>query len=118
MSLLPYEYLKRMYGNVEIIFAGHKRDVSNDNLIAFMEQGSYPFPYVKYEFRQETEIMELVDMTSFLIPGFVLVDRTGGVLSSSQGPTKDDYSRDRPINYLHTVQQCDCVSEPDWSVRK
>lgn len=111
-----YELLIRMYGNVEIIFAGHERDLSNDNLVSFMEQGGYRFPYVRYEYREETGIMDLVDVPKFWIPGFVLVDRYGKVLSSSNGMTLEDYSRDRPIQHYQAIQQCDCVVEADWSV--
>ncbi|GEM_PF-609138 len=109
-----YELLVRMYGNVEIIFAGHERDVSNDNLVSFMKQGGYAFPYIRYEYRDETGIMKLVDVPKFLIPGFVLVDKYGKVLSSSNGSTAEEYSRDRPIQYYQALQQCDCVSDVDW----
>ncbi len=111
-----YELLRRMYGNVEIIFAGHERDVSNENLVSFMEQGRYPFPYLRYEYRDETGIMDLVDVPKFWVPGFVLVDRFGKVLSSSNGSSFEDYSRDRPIQYYQAIQQCDCVADADWTV--
>lgn len=110
-----YELLVRMYGNVEIIFAGHERDVSNDNLVSFMEQGRYTFPYLRYEYRDETGIMKLVDVPKFWIPGFVLVDKYGKVLSSSNGMTAEEYSRDRPIQYYQALQQCDCVADADWT---
>ncbi|AEC01589.1 hypothetical protein Spico_0360 [Parasphaerochaeta coccoides DSM 17374] len=106
-----YENLIRMYGNVEIIFVGHERDVSNDNLVSFMEQGGYSFPYLKFEYREETGIMHLVDVPKFYIPGFVLVDKQGKVLASSNGETADDYSRDYPIQYYTTLQICDCFGE-------
>ncbi len=105
-----YTQLKRMYGNVEIIFAGHERDLSNEDLLSFMNQGEYPFPYVKYEFRERTNIMNLVEVPKFWIPGFVLLDRYGNVLSSSNGEDKDAYYLQRPINAYQTMQQSDCAS--------
>jgi thiol-disulfide isomerase/thioredoxin len=42
-----YKQYKRMYGDrLEIIFAGHVNDQSNENLLAFLDQGSYSFPYI------------------------------------------------------------------------
>ncbi|WP_320127823.1 thioredoxin family protein [uncultured Sphaerochaeta sp.] len=106
-----YASMKRKYGNVEIVFAGHERDISNENLVSFMKQGNYPFPYVKFSYRSQTGIMHLFDVPKFWIPGFVLLDRYGKVLSSSNGLTKDDYSRDRPLRYYEAIQQCDCLLE-------
>ncbi|HKM08284.1 MAG TPA: AhpC/TSA family protein, partial [Sphaerochaeta sp.] len=100
----------KMYGNVEIIFAGHVRDEGNEDLLSFMNQGEYPFPYIKYEFRERTNIMNLVDVPKLWIPGFVLLDRYGTVLSSSNGEDKDAYYLQRPINAYQTQQQSDCIS--------
>ncbi|NBK23681.1 MAG: redoxin domain-containing protein [Spirochaetia bacterium] len=105
-----YSQLKKMYGNVEIIFAGHVRDEGNEDLLSFMNQGEYPFPYIKYEFRERTNIMNLVDVPKFWIPGFVLLDKYGNVLSSSNGEDKDAYYLQKPINAYQTLQQSDCVS--------
>ena len=105
-----YTQLKRMYGNVEIIFAGHVRDGSNEDMLAFMHQGEYPFPYVRYELKERTNIMNLVDFPKFWIPGFVLLDKYGSVLSSSNGEDKDAYYLQRPINAYQTMQQSDCIS--------
>ncbi|MDY0288142.1 MAG: thioredoxin family protein [Sphaerochaeta sp.] len=105
-----YTQLKRMYGNVEIIFAGHERDQSNEDMLAFMRQGEYPFPYIRYEFKERTNIMNLVEVPKFWIPGFVLLDRYGNVLSSSNGEDKDAYYLQRPINAYQTMQQSDCAS--------
>jgi len=105
-----YTQLKRMYGNVEIIFAGHVRDQSDEALLSFLKQGEYPFPYSKYEFRERTNIMNLVDVPKFWIPGFVLLDRYGKVLSSSNGEDKDAYYLQRPINAYQALQQSDCFS--------
>ncbi|AEV30514.1 AhpC/TSA family protein [Sphaerochaeta pleomorpha str. Grapes] len=104
-----YSRLKRMYGNVEIIFAGHERDTSNTDLESFLRQGNYSFPYVKYEYREKTNIMHLVDVPKFWIPGFVLLDNSGQVLASSNGQDKDAYCRDAPLTYYEAIQQCDCI---------
>jgi len=105
-----YTQFKKMYGNVEIIFAGHVLDQSNEALLSFLNQGEYPFPYIRYEFREQTNIMNLVDVPKFWIPGFVLLDRYGNVLSSSNGEDKDAYYLQRPINTYQTLQQSDCIS--------
>jgi len=105
-----YTQLKRLYGNVQIIFAGHVRDQDYEDLLSFMKQGAYPFPYIRYEFREKTNIMYLVDVPKFWIPGFVLLDRHGNVLSSSNGEDKDAYYLQWPINAYQTVQQSDCIS--------
>lgn len=104
-----YARFQRMYGNVQIVFAGHARDTSNQNMIDFLLQGEYGFPYVKYDEREKTGIMNLVDVPKFWIPGFVLVDRSGKVLSSSNGQTKEDYCRDCPLQNYESLQQCDCL---------
>jgi len=105
-----YAQLQKMYGNVEIIFAGHLRDRSNEDLLSFMAQGEYAFPYLKFEFRESTNIMHLVDVPKFWIPGFVLLDAYGNVISSSNGEDKDAYYLQRPINAYQTLQQSDCAS--------
>ncbi len=101
--------LQRMYGNVQFIFAGHIRDVSDQDMLDFLEEGDYDFPYVPICYREETGIMNLVDVPKFWIPGFVLLDKNGKVLSSSNGQTKEDYIRDKPLSYYETLQQCDCL---------
>lgn len=101
--------LRRMYGNVMFIFAGHERDVSDEDLLSFLEEGDYDFPYVPVRYREETGIMKLVSVPKFWIPGFVLLDREGRVLASSSGETKDDYYRDRPLSYYEGLQICDCI---------
>lgn len=100
---------KRMYGNVQFIFAGHIRDLSDQDMLDFLEEGDYDFPYVPMQYREETGIMNLVDVPKFWIPGFVLLDKKGNVLSSSNGQTKEDYIRDKPLSYYETLQQCDCL---------
>ena len=105
--------LGRMYGNVQFIFAGHVRDASNADMLLFLNEGDYDFPYVPYECRSETGIMSLVDVPKFWIPGFVLLDRQGNVLESSNGQTKEDYDRDRPLRRYETLQQCDCFKPAD-----
>jgi thiol-disulfide isomerase/thioredoxin len=72
-----YNQYKRMYGNrLEIIFAGHVNDQSDENLLAFLDQGSYSFPYI---------------------------------LSSSNGASKKEYLRDRPLYALQTLLSIDCA---------
>jgi thiol-disulfide isomerase/thioredoxin len=72
-----YKQYKRMYGDrLEIIFAGHVNDQSNENLLAFLDQGSYSFPYI---------------------------------LSSSNGVSKKEYLRDRPLYALQTLLSIDCA---------
>ena len=36
----------------------------------------------------------------FFIPGFILFDKTGKVLSNSNGPLKADYQPNRPLEYF------------------
>jgi thiol-disulfide isomerase/thioredoxin len=106
-----YTQLKRMYGSsIELIFAGHINDQSNDDLIAFLDQGSYPFAYLPYEKRPESAVMEMLGEYRFYIPGFLLVDREGKILASSNGETKDDYVRDRPLYQLQNLLMQDCAS--------
>ncbi len=100
---------QRMYGNVQFIFAGHVRDFSDQDMLDFLEEGNYDFPYVPIRYREETGIMNLVDVPKFWVPGFVLLDKNGKVLSSSNGQTKEDYIRDKPLSYYETLQQCDCL---------
>ncbi|HKM07876.1 MAG TPA: AhpC/TSA family protein, partial [Sphaerochaeta sp.] len=57
-----------------------------------------------------TNIMHLVDVPKFWIPGFVLLDAYGNVISSSNGEDKDAYYLQRPINAYQTLQQSDCAS--------
>jgi hypothetical protein len=58
----------------ELLFAGHINDMSNDDLLAFLDQA-----------------------------GFLLVDRKGNILASSNGETKDDYVRDRPLHHVQSL---------------
>ena len=53
---------------------GHINDMSNDDLLAFLDQA-----------------------------GFLLVDRKGNILASSNGETKDDYVRDRPLHHVQSL---------------
>ncbi|MDD4302519.1 MAG: thioredoxin family protein [Sphaerochaeta sp.] len=105
-----YSQYKRMYGDkLEIIFAGHDNDQSNENLQAFLGQGSYPFPYIPYSLRESSGVMELLGEHRFYIPGFLLLDREGTILSSSNGATKEEYLRDRPLYELQTLLSIDCA---------
>lgn len=105
-----YSLYKRMYGEkLEIIFAGHVNDQSDENLHAFLDQGSYSFPYIPYSLRESSGVMELLGEHRFYIPGFLLLDREGIILSSSNGATKDEYLRDRPLYDLQTLLSIDCA---------
>lgn len=105
-----YSLYKRMYGDkLEIIFAGHVNDQSEENLQAFLGQGSYPFPYIPYSLRESSGVMELLGEHRFYIPGFLLLDRDGTILSSSNGATKEEYLRDRPLYELQTLLSIDCA---------
>ncbi len=106
-----YTQLKRMYGSsMELVFVGHINDQSNDDLLAFLDQGSYPFGYLPFEKREQSKVMEMLGAYRFYIPGFLLVDRQGSILASSNGPTKDDYVRDRPLYHLQSLLMQDCAS--------
>ena len=72
-----YTLYKRMYGDVEILFAGHINDLSNQDLLDFLDQGDYSFPYIPYEYREASGVMELLGEPKFYVPGFLLLDRTG-----------------------------------------
>ncbi|WP_319756269.1 thioredoxin-like domain-containing protein [uncultured Sphaerochaeta sp.] len=105
-----YSQYKRMYGDkLEIIFAGHVNDQSDENLLAFLDQGEYPFPYIPFSERESSGVMELLGEHRFYIPGFLLLDREGTILSSSNGATKEEYLRDRPLYELQTLLSIDCA---------
>jgi thiol-disulfide isomerase/thioredoxin len=105
-----YNQYKRMYGNrLEIIFAGHVNDQSDENLLAFLDQGSYSFPYIPFSERGSSGVMELLGEHRFYIPGFLLLDREGTILSSSNGASKKEYLRDRPLYALQTLLSIDCA---------
>jgi len=53
---------------------GHINDKSNDDLLAFLDQA-----------------------------GFLLVDGKGNILASSNGETKDDYVRNRPLHHMQSL---------------
>lgn len=105
-----YTLYKRMYGNVEIVFAGHINDLSNQDLLDFLDQGEYIFPYVPYEHREASGVMALLGEPKFYVPGFLLLDRAGNILSSSNGTSKDDYFRDRPLVVLQDLLVSTCAT--------
>jgi len=106
-----YTQLKGLYGNdIEIIFAGHINDQDNETLLAFLENGEYPFAYIPYERREQSGVMDLLGEHRFYIPGFILLDKRGAILSSSSGETRDDYLRDRPLYHLQSILMQDCAS--------
>nr|WP_319775920.1 thioredoxin family protein [uncultured Sphaerochaeta sp.] len=105
-----YSLYKRMYGDkLEIIFAGHVNDQSNENLHAFLDQGSYLFPYIPFSEREASAVMDLLGEEKFYVPGFLLLDREGTILSSSNGASKDEYLRDRPLYALQSLLSIDCA---------
>lgn len=106
-----YSQLKQLYGSsVEFIFVGHIKDTSNDQLLACMDQGSYPFGYLPFDKRAQSGVMELLGENRFYIPGFLLLDAQGNILASSNGESKDDYVRDRPLYHLQSLLMQDCAS--------
>ncbi len=105
-----YDRIRRMYGNVQIVFAGHVRDISDADMVDYLAKGNFDFGYVPMAYREATGIMQLVDVPKFYIPGFVLVDANGNVLSSSNGNTKESYDCRRPLQYYESLQMCDCLT--------
>lgn len=106
-----YSQLKQLYGSsVEIVFAGHVKDTSNEQLLAFLDQGSYPFGYLPFEKREASAVMELLGEYRFYIPGFLLLDAKGNILSSSNGASLEEYVRDRPLYHLQNLLMQDCSS--------
>ncbi len=106
-----YEALCNLYGSAfALIFVGHANDTSNEQLIAFLEAGAYPFGYLPIEKREESGVMKLPGEARFYIPGLLLIDRTGRVLASSNGERMEDYVRDRPIHTLQNLKIQDCAS--------
>jgi thiol-disulfide isomerase/thioredoxin len=106
-----YTALKSLYGrSFDLVFVGHVNDTENEQLLAFMEMGGYPFGYLPYEKREASGVMALMGEDRFYIPGLLLIDREGTVLSSSNGASIDDYVRDRPIYALQALKIQDCAS--------
>ena len=88
--------------NFIVIFAGCKKDTSNENLTKYLEEEEYPFYYVDFDQRDELGLFEAEEYAGcekFYIPGFILYDKAGNVLSNSNGPLKTDYVANRPLQY-------------------
>jgi len=89
--------------NFIIIFAGCLKDKSNDDLTGYLKEENYPFYYVDFNRRDECGLFKIDEYAScekFFIPGFILFDKTGKVLSNSNGPLKSDYQANRPLEYF------------------
>lgn len=106
--------------NFIIIFAGCEKDKSNDDLIKYLEEESYPFYYIDYDKRDECGFFKIEKYTScekFYIPAFILYDKEGNILSNSNGPLKSDYKQSRPLEYYKTniaeVKQTEQTNESD-----
>ncbi|MGH0052746.1 MAG: peroxiredoxin family protein, partial [Sphaerochaetaceae bacterium] len=105
-----YSQYKRMYGDaLEVLFVGHINDQSNEHLLVFLDQGAYAFPYIPFEKREQSGVMKLLGDQRFYIPGFLLIDKEGMILSSSNGESKDAYLRDRPLYALQNLLSIDCA---------
>lgn len=88
--------------NFIVIFAGSMKDKSNDDLVKYLKEEEYPFYYVDFDQREECgffKIDEYASCEKFYIPGFILFDKEGNVLSNSNGPLKADYEANRPLEY-------------------
>lgn len=89
--------------NFIVVFAGCKKDKSNDDLTGYLKEENYSFYYVDFDHRDECGLFNLDAYAScekFFIPGFILFDKTGKVLSNSNGPLKADYQPNRPLEYF------------------
>lgn len=65
-----YTALKSLYGrSFDLVFVGHVNDTENEQLLAFMEMGGYPFGYLPYEKREASGVMALMGEDRFYIPG-------------------------------------------------
>lgn len=89
--------------NFTVIFAGCKKDKSNDDLTKYLKEENYPFCYVDFNKRDECGLFtldEYVNCEKFYIPAFILFDKKGNILSNSNGPKKTDYQANRPLEYF------------------
>lgn len=97
-----YNEYKEKYNNFTFILAGTIRDTSNDDLLVYLNNEDYDFYYINYDLRDEAGLFELPaykECERFFVPSFILIDRSGNVLSNSNGPTEDDYSEYRPFEF-------------------
>ena len=89
--------------NFIVIFAGCRKDKSNKDLTDYLEEENFPFYYVDFDHRDECGLFKIDAYTScekFYIPAFILFDKTGKVLSNSNGKKKSDYQANRPLEYF------------------
>jgi thiol-disulfide isomerase/thioredoxin len=94
--------------NFIVVFAGCKKDKSNDDLTNYLKQEEYPFYYVDFDHRDECGLFKHEEYTKcekFYIPGFILFDKNGKTLSNSNGPLKIDYRANRPLEYFKKSSQ-------------
>lgn len=97
-----YNTYKEKCDNFEFIFAGCKKDTSNEDLITYLKNEEYPFCYIEFEYREECgffNIPAFAECEYFYIPGMILMDKKGNVLSNSNGKLKEDYVATRPFIY-------------------
>ena len=97
-----YNEFKKTNDNFEFIFAGCKKDTSNEDLITYLKNEEFPFYYIDFDFRDECGFFEFPPFSEceyFYIPGFILLDKSGNVLSNSNGKLKSDYAVTRPFIY-------------------
>ena len=64
-----YTALKRLYGrSFDLVFVGQANDTENEQLLAFMEMGAYPFGYLPYEKREASGVMALIGRIASTYP--------------------------------------------------
>ena len=88
--------------NFIVIFAGCEKDKKNEDLIEYLKNEEYPFYYVDYDLRDDCGLFKIdayAGCEKYYIPGFILFDKAGNVLSNSNGPLKSDYVPRRPLDY-------------------
>lgn len=96
-----YEKNKMMKDNFEVILAGTKRDKSSADLEKFMKTEDFPFYYVDYNYQTDCQFFTFEAYTKceyFYVPAYILMDKDGNVLSSSNTESKDDYNLKEPLN--------------------
>lgn len=89
--------------NFTIIFAGCIKDKSNEDLTKYLKEEEYPFCYVDFDKRDKCGLFDAEEYKGcekYYIPGFILYDKKGNVLSNSNGPLKSDYVANRPLKYF------------------
>lgn len=96
-----YEENKMMKDNFEVILAGTKRDKSNADLEKFMKTENFPFYYVDFNYQEDCKFFSFDSYTkceNFYVPAYILMDKDGNVLSTTNTESKEDYNLRKPIN--------------------